>query len=233
MAATPPARALARVRAARRAWSPSLSASQDVVIDAYRTDLLPAAERGIGSSLNVLGYRLAMILSGGIALIWVDAAPGRRLELAARSTALMALLMVGAAVFSALLAAAPASRAAKPSSVGAQRRARLPRRRGRGRRRLRRHATTRSRRGRRALLAPLFGAPARRRRRCRERWADLVALLLGIALHAAAGGVGGAARALRDACSAACASYFSQAGARRRSSPSSCSTSSATRSPAR
>lgn len=49
-----------------------LSASQDIVIDAYRTDVLPSAERGMGSSLNVLGYRLAMVLSGGVALIWTD-----------------------------------------------------------------------------------------------------------------------------------------------------------------
>jgi PAT family beta-lactamase induction signal transducer AmpG len=34
-----------------------VSASQDVVIDAYRTDLLPAAERGLGASLGVAGYR--------------------------------------------------------------------------------------------------------------------------------------------------------------------------------
>jgi PAT family beta-lactamase induction signal transducer AmpG len=53
-----------------------MSASQDVVIDAYRTDLLPSRERGLGSSLNVMGYRLAMILSGGIALIWTDPAQG-------------------------------------------------------------------------------------------------------------------------------------------------------------
>ena len=53
-----------------------ISASQDVVVDAYRTDLLHARERGLGSSLYVLGYRLAMILSGGIALIWVDATQG-------------------------------------------------------------------------------------------------------------------------------------------------------------
>jgi PAT family beta-lactamase induction signal transducer AmpG len=53
-----------------------ISASQDVVIDAYRTDLLPAAERGIGASLNIAGYRGAMILSGGIALIWTDAQQG-------------------------------------------------------------------------------------------------------------------------------------------------------------
>ena len=49
-----------------------VSASQDVVIDAYRTDLLPPAERGLGASLNVMGYRLAMILSGGVAFIWTD-----------------------------------------------------------------------------------------------------------------------------------------------------------------
>ena len=34
-----------------------LSASQDVVIDAYRTDILPPTERGLGSSLFVFGYR--------------------------------------------------------------------------------------------------------------------------------------------------------------------------------
>ncbi len=48
------------------------SASQDVVIDAYRTDVLEPRERGLGASLAVFGYRLAMILSGGIALIWAD-----------------------------------------------------------------------------------------------------------------------------------------------------------------
>jgi PAT family beta-lactamase induction signal transducer AmpG len=49
-----------------------LSASQDVVIDAYRTDVLIPRERGLGGSLSVFGYRLAMIISGGVALIWAD-----------------------------------------------------------------------------------------------------------------------------------------------------------------
>lgn len=53
-----------------------LSASQDVVIDAYRTDILKADERGLGSSLSVFGYRMAMILSGGIALVWADTTSG-------------------------------------------------------------------------------------------------------------------------------------------------------------
>ncbi len=53
-----------------------LSASQDVVIDAYRTDSLTQSERGLASSLTVFGYRLAMILSGGIAFIWADPVSG-------------------------------------------------------------------------------------------------------------------------------------------------------------
>jgi flagellar motor switch/type III secretory pathway protein FliN len=46
-----------------------LSASQDVVFDAYRADLLEPAERGAGAAVSVLGYRLAMLVSGGLALI--------------------------------------------------------------------------------------------------------------------------------------------------------------------
>ena len=78
-----------------------ISASQDVVIDAYRTDLLPPAERGLGASLNVLGYRLAMIVSGGVALIWTDAAQGSGWTWP-QVYRLMALIMAGAAVLSAL-----------------------------------------------------------------------------------------------------------------------------------
>lgn len=48
------------------------SASLDIVIDAYRTDLLPAEERGLGASLSVLGYRVAMVISGGITLLWAE-----------------------------------------------------------------------------------------------------------------------------------------------------------------
>jgi PAT family beta-lactamase induction signal transducer AmpG len=79
-----------------------ISASQDVVVDAYRTDLLAPAERGMGASLGVMGYRLAMILSGGIALIWTDPAQGGGWSWP-EVYRFMALLMVGAAVVSALL----------------------------------------------------------------------------------------------------------------------------------
>src|SRR5450755_4119732 len=101
MAATPPASALGAfaLLAGLVAW---LSASQDVVVDAYRTDVLSAAERGMGSSLTVLGYRLAMILSGGIAFIWVDPRQGGGWSWP-EVYRVMALFMVGAAVFSAVL----------------------------------------------------------------------------------------------------------------------------------
>lgn len=46
------------------------SATQDTAIDAYRTDLLPPDERGMGAAFTVTGYRLAMIVSGGLALIF-------------------------------------------------------------------------------------------------------------------------------------------------------------------
>lgn len=49
-----------------------LSASQDVVSDAYRTDLLHPAERAAGTATYILGYRAAMLLSGGLALVLAD-----------------------------------------------------------------------------------------------------------------------------------------------------------------
>lgn len=46
-----------------------LSASQDIVFDAYRTDLLKPDERGLGAATWVMGYRIAMIASGSLALL--------------------------------------------------------------------------------------------------------------------------------------------------------------------
>lgn len=45
------------------------SASQDIVFDAYKTDILPSNERGVGAAVSVLGYRIAMLVSGGLALL--------------------------------------------------------------------------------------------------------------------------------------------------------------------
>jgi len=49
-----------------------LSASQDIAIDAYRADVLRERERGVGAAVSVLGYRVAMLVSGAVALIVAD-----------------------------------------------------------------------------------------------------------------------------------------------------------------
>ncbi len=53
------------------------SATQDTVIDAYRTDQLLPQDRGLGAALGVGGYRVAMLVSGGLALVLAAAAGWR------------------------------------------------------------------------------------------------------------------------------------------------------------
>jgi PAT family beta-lactamase induction signal transducer AmpG len=48
------------------------SASQDIVVDAYRREDLADEELGLGSSMYIYGYRLGMLLAGGGGLILAD-----------------------------------------------------------------------------------------------------------------------------------------------------------------
>ncbi len=50
-----------------------LSASQDISLDAYRTELLNDDERGLGAAVFVFAYRIAVLVSGGLAMIMADA----------------------------------------------------------------------------------------------------------------------------------------------------------------
>lgn len=49
-----------------------LSASQDIASDAYRTDVLEQPEMGAGAAVFVLGYRIALLVTGALALILAD-----------------------------------------------------------------------------------------------------------------------------------------------------------------
>lgn len=49
-----------------------MSATQDIAFDAYSTDVLRSNERAAGAAVKVLGYRLAMIVSSGLALVIAD-----------------------------------------------------------------------------------------------------------------------------------------------------------------
>jgi PAT family beta-lactamase induction signal transducer AmpG len=52
-----------------------LSATQDIAADAYRTDVLEELELGAGAAVFVLGYRVALLLTGSLALILADRLP--------------------------------------------------------------------------------------------------------------------------------------------------------------
>ncbi|WP_239651486.1 AmpG family muropeptide MFS transporter [Neosynechococcus sphagnicola] len=49
-----------------------LSATQDIAADAYRTDVLEEREMGAGAAVFVLGYRVALLVTGALALILAD-----------------------------------------------------------------------------------------------------------------------------------------------------------------
>ena len=86
------------------------SASQDIVIDAYRTDVLRTHERGMGAAVGVFGYRIAMLASGGLALILADQIGWRTAYL------LMAAMMVIGLIAS-MLAPEPEVAATPPRSL--------------------------------------------------------------------------------------------------------------------
>jgi PAT family beta-lactamase induction signal transducer AmpG len=86
------------------------SASQDVVIDAYRTDLLENDEIAPGASVYILGYRVAMLVSGGVALILADHMSWRMVYVT--MAAIMAFGLIGT-----FLSPDPRVPAAAPASI--------------------------------------------------------------------------------------------------------------------
>ncbi len=86
------------------------SASQDIVVDAYRREDLSDEELGLGSSLYVNGYRVGMLLASGGGLIMADHL----------SFAIVYLIMAGCmlpGVMTTLLAREPEMAAGIPNSL--------------------------------------------------------------------------------------------------------------------
>ncbi|HEY6189295.1 MAG TPA: MFS transporter [Pyrinomonadaceae bacterium] len=52
------------------------SASQDIVVDAYRAEILRPEELGPGASAGVIGYQLGLLVCGSLALLLADHLPG-------------------------------------------------------------------------------------------------------------------------------------------------------------
>jgi len=87
-----------------------LSATQDIASDAYRTDVLEPAELGIGASTWVLGYRVAILVSGSLALILADYISWQLVYLI-----LAGLMAIG--ILTTLWAPEPRDRAAAPQTL--------------------------------------------------------------------------------------------------------------------
>ena len=86
------------------------SASQDIVGDAYRTDVLSEREMGAGASVWVLGYRLAMLVAGSAALVLAD-----RISWPTVYLLLASLMLIG--IVGSILAPEPVLREAPPRTL--------------------------------------------------------------------------------------------------------------------
>src|SRR5258705_1105163 len=92
------------------------SASQDIVVDAYRTDVSSREERGLAGALGVVGYRLAMLVSGALALVLV-AGSGWIPALGWKNTYLLMAALMGIGVITTLLGREPESVVPPPRSL--------------------------------------------------------------------------------------------------------------------
>ncbi len=86
------------------------SATQDIAVDAYRTDVLEEREMGAGVAVYVLGYRVALLATGALALILADRIPWPAVYL------LMSVLM-GVGLVAAIWAPEPTLRDRPPESL--------------------------------------------------------------------------------------------------------------------
>ncbi len=87
-----------------------LSASQDISVDAYRTDVLEEPERGAGASMFLLGYRIAVLITSSLTLFLAGFMPWQAVYL------LMSLLMLVGLV-SSIFAPEPIGRDRPPASL--------------------------------------------------------------------------------------------------------------------
>lgn len=86
------------------------SASQDIVVDAYRTDVLHEKERGFGAALSVTGYRIAMLVSGALALILSE-------SIGWRATYMVMAICLGIGIAGTLFGPEPEERIIPPKTL--------------------------------------------------------------------------------------------------------------------
>ncbi len=92
------------------------SASQDIVFDAYRTDVARPKQRGLAAAFTVVGYRVAMLTSGAAALVLV-AGSGFIPALGWKSTYLLMAGLMGVGALATLWGPEPEAAAPPPRTL--------------------------------------------------------------------------------------------------------------------
>lgn len=87
------------------------SASQDIVADAYKTDVLEEDEVGPGAAFNILGYRIAFLVSGALALVLADHISWQLVYLIMAAT-------MGIGIVTTFLAPEPEVKVQPPKTIG-------------------------------------------------------------------------------------------------------------------
>ena len=83
------------------------SATFDVAVDAWRAEALDQKQLGLGNSIHIAAYRVAMLVSGGLALILAQALGWRATYLAMAALTLLGTLGTWLAVTTDTIASAP------------------------------------------------------------------------------------------------------------------------------
>lgn len=86
------------------------SASQDIVVDAYRTEIIRTEELGPGAASYILGYRIAMLVSGAVALVLSD-------HLSWRTVYLLMAAGMGVGILTSIFAPEPEQQAPPPKTM--------------------------------------------------------------------------------------------------------------------
>jgi MFS transporter, PAT family, beta-lactamase induction signal transducer AmpG len=92
------------------------SASQDIVVDAHRTDIATREQRGVASALYVVGYRISMLVSGALALVLV-AGSAWMAGIGWRNTYLVMAALMGVGILATLWGREPPSVAPPPRTL--------------------------------------------------------------------------------------------------------------------
>jgi MFS transporter, PAT family, beta-lactamase induction signal transducer AmpG len=87
-----------------------LSASQDIVIDAYRVDSIPSSERALAAAAAAFGYRTAAMLAGAV-LVYIAGSLGWRLAF------LFVACLMAATMLATLWAPEPTSPGERPATL--------------------------------------------------------------------------------------------------------------------